>query len=234
VGEKLFSSNSCYGQYLDGWLPEDTSYHCSWTEHHATKAYWGSGGITPRILDLCAIWKWVVSFTPRQLYPQGKSPWYPLDRSLGGPQSRFGRGGEEKNSQLLWHWRWSDLVELFVHVTLSHVAVILTPFWSQTLAPLLTSRKLWLSVTFCINSPAVRDIWSCNGDDSSRCLLGCEPVWLCGRISTFRRSNCLHLHRVVTSWGVTVGYKYFGGLCCGGSNDLRNVGNCTFQTRWHM
>jgi hypothetical protein len=31
--------------------------------------------------------------------PQGKSPWYPLDRRLGGPQSRSGRGGEEKNSQ---------------------------------------------------------------------------------------------------------------------------------------
>jgi hypothetical protein len=41
----------------------------------------------------------VVSFTPRSLYPQGKSPWYPLDRRLGGPQSRSGRGGEEKNSQ---------------------------------------------------------------------------------------------------------------------------------------
>jgi hypothetical protein len=41
----------------------------------------------------------MVSFTPRPLYPQGKSPWYPLDRRLGGPQSRSGRGGEEKNSQ---------------------------------------------------------------------------------------------------------------------------------------
>jgi hypothetical protein len=30
---------------------------------------------------------------------QGKSPWYPLARRLGGPQSRSGRGGEEKNSQ---------------------------------------------------------------------------------------------------------------------------------------
>jgi hypothetical protein len=30
--------------------------------------------------------------------PQGKSHWYPLDGRLGGPQSRFGRGGEEKNS----------------------------------------------------------------------------------------------------------------------------------------
>jgi hypothetical protein len=35
------------------------------------------------------------------LYPQGKSPWYPLDRRLDGPQSRSGRGGEEKNYQPL-------------------------------------------------------------------------------------------------------------------------------------
>jgi hypothetical protein len=33
--------------------------------------------------------------------PQGKSPRYLLDRRLGGPQSRSGRGGEEKNSQPL-------------------------------------------------------------------------------------------------------------------------------------
>jgi hypothetical protein len=42
----------------------------------------------------------VVSFTPRPLYPQGKSPWYTLDRRLGEPQSHSGRGVEEKNSQL--------------------------------------------------------------------------------------------------------------------------------------
>jgi hypothetical protein len=41
----------------------------------------------------------VVSFTHRLYYTQGKSPWYPLDRRLGGSQSRSGRG-DEKNSQL--------------------------------------------------------------------------------------------------------------------------------------
>jgi hypothetical protein len=41
----------------------------------------------------------VVSFTPRPLYPQGKNAWHPLDWRLGGPQSRSGRGGEQKNSQ---------------------------------------------------------------------------------------------------------------------------------------
>jgi hypothetical protein len=43
----------------------------------------------------------VVSFTTRPFYPKGKSPLYPLDRRLGGAQSRSGHGGEEKNSQLL-------------------------------------------------------------------------------------------------------------------------------------
>jgi hypothetical protein len=52
------------------------------TKHHATKAYWGSGGIAPRILDLGNRWRLVVSFTPRPLYPLGKSNWYSLDRRL--------------------------------------------------------------------------------------------------------------------------------------------------------
>jgi len=34
----------------------------------------------------------MVSFMPRLLYPQGKSPWYPLDRRLGGPQNHSGCG----------------------------------------------------------------------------------------------------------------------------------------------
>jgi hypothetical protein len=46
-------------------------------------------------------WRWLVSFTPRKLYSQGKSPWYPLDRRLGGLQRQSGRDGEEKNSRHL-------------------------------------------------------------------------------------------------------------------------------------
>jgi hypothetical protein len=38
---------------------------------------------------------------PCHFTPQGKSPWYPLGRRLGGPQLRSGRGGEEENSQPL-------------------------------------------------------------------------------------------------------------------------------------
>jgi hypothetical protein len=71
------------------------------TEHHAMKAYWRSGSIASRILELGTRWRWMVSFTSGQFYPQGKSPWYTLYRRLGGTQSRSGLGGEEKNSQPL-------------------------------------------------------------------------------------------------------------------------------------
>jgi hypothetical protein len=60
------------------------------------KRVWGSGCIGPRFLDLGTSWRWVVSFTLRSLYHRGKSPRYPLDRMLGGSQSRSGRRGEEK------------------------------------------------------------------------------------------------------------------------------------------
>jgi hypothetical protein len=39
----------------------------------------------------------VARFTPRSLYPRGKSPRYPLDRRPGGLHSRSGRGSEEKH-----------------------------------------------------------------------------------------------------------------------------------------
>jgi hypothetical protein len=51
------------------------------------KMYWNSGGTAPHILDLGTKWRWVVSFTPRPLYPLGKSAWHPLDRRLCEPQS---------------------------------------------------------------------------------------------------------------------------------------------------
>jgi hypothetical protein len=56
------------------------------TAHHAMKAYCGSVYIHRRILDFGTRWRWVVSFTPRPLYPQGKSPWYTLDKGWVGPR----------------------------------------------------------------------------------------------------------------------------------------------------
>jgi hypothetical protein len=51
--------------------------------------------------DLGSVWRWLVALRPRLLYPQAKSPLYPLDRRLGGPLSWSGRGGEERISQSL-------------------------------------------------------------------------------------------------------------------------------------
>jgi len=45
-----------------------------------------SAYITPIILNLDIRWRWVVSFTPRPLYPWGTISRYPFDRRLGGPQ----------------------------------------------------------------------------------------------------------------------------------------------------
>jgi hypothetical protein len=56
----------------------------------------GNGCTDQRFFDLGTTWRWVVSFTPRLLYPRGKSPRCSLDRKLGGPQSCPRRYGEVK------------------------------------------------------------------------------------------------------------------------------------------
>jgi len=63
------------------------------------KAYWGSGGVSPRILDIGTRWRRMASLTPQQLYCRWKTPRQLLVRRVGGPHSLPGRGGEEKNSQ---------------------------------------------------------------------------------------------------------------------------------------
>jgi hypothetical protein len=80
-------------QNLQVWL----SLFFNWAPCHDSVL--GSVGIAPRILYLGTRCRWVVRSTSRPLYPQGKSPWYPLDTRLGGPQSRSGCDREEKNPQ---------------------------------------------------------------------------------------------------------------------------------------
>jgi hypothetical protein len=52
-------------------------------------------------LDLGTSCRSVVSFTTRPLYPRERNSRNSLDRRLGGPQNRSGRGGEEKNLTIL-------------------------------------------------------------------------------------------------------------------------------------
>jgi len=59
------------------------------------KTYWGvKVQLYAFLTSALDIWRWVVSFTPRPLYRRGKSPRYPLDRRLGGPQSLFSERGK--------------------------------------------------------------------------------------------------------------------------------------------
>jgi hypothetical protein len=66
----------------------------------------GEWSYSSTILDFGSRWKKVVSFTPLLLYPRRKSLRYPFDKRLGGPQSRSGRRGEEKNLALLGIEPW--------------------------------------------------------------------------------------------------------------------------------
>ena len=55
------------------------------------KPYRDSGGLAPLILNSDIRWKSATSLTPQVLYPWGRSPWYPLNRRLGGTKKCFGR-----------------------------------------------------------------------------------------------------------------------------------------------
>ena len=62
------------------------------------KGIWGSLLIGAFILNFGTRWKWVVSLTPwLLLYALVNEPGYPLNRRLGGLQSRPGCCGEKKN-----------------------------------------------------------------------------------------------------------------------------------------
>jgi hypothetical protein len=81
--------------YVKGWRRQDCP--CAYLiKHYAMKTY---KGVEVHINnpDLDTEWMRMVTFKPLSHYPRRKSPWYPLDRGLGGPQSRSGRCGLEKN-----------------------------------------------------------------------------------------------------------------------------------------
>jgi hypothetical protein len=54
----------------------------------------GEWRFSSNILNLFTRWKWVISFSPLQLYPHGQSLSYPLDTRLGRPHSQSQRYGK--------------------------------------------------------------------------------------------------------------------------------------------
>jgi hypothetical protein len=63
------------------------------------QAYWGVEVQLHALFDLGTRWRSSGELHALAALPPRKSLWHPLDRRLGGPQGRSGRGGEEKNSQ---------------------------------------------------------------------------------------------------------------------------------------
>ena len=48
------------------------------------------------IINVGTRWRWMVNLTPRPLYPREENPGNHERGGLGGPQSRYGRFGEER------------------------------------------------------------------------------------------------------------------------------------------
>jgi hypothetical protein len=88
-----------YDTFLIGRFTNDLSVKVKLSlclnKHHAMKTYWGVEVWLLTLFHLGTRWKWVVSFTPLPLYPQGNNHRYPLDKRLDEPQA----GREEKTSQ---------------------------------------------------------------------------------------------------------------------------------------
>jgi hypothetical protein len=143
-----------------------------------------SGGTVPPILNLGTRWRWVVSFTSRPLYPWGKSPRYPLDGTMGRPQSRSGCGGEEKNSRplaglecavqpvawLIYPGSFGSLTDVKCHWTNSFDKLIVTQlvkkfsafYGTQKFITVFTTARHWsLSWARCIQStpPHTISLW---------------------------------------------------------------------------
>jgi len=72
------------------------------------KTYWGNAGIAPYILNLGIRCRWVVSFTPRPLYPWGKNPQYPVGGWVG-PRAGMDSMAKRKNLTVVPAGNWSPV-----------------------------------------------------------------------------------------------------------------------------
>jgi hypothetical protein len=122
------------------------------------------------ILVLGIRWRLVASFTPLPIYTRGKSPQYPFDRRLGGPQSRSGQYGENRTQAVQPVARSPKLYRL-----------------SYPDSPKSPTLVILNQMNPCL-------IWgSFSGDHEEYCLQGCDAV-KSGRIDRrFWRTYCLHL-----------------------------------------
>ena len=99
-----FLSSSAYNLFT---IPTKLSWLISTIKRnffiHAIRQYSGSRGRAPLIPNLDTRERCVIKIISQMLYPQKEHP-KPLNRRLGGSQSRSGRFGEKKNLLPLWEF----------------------------------------------------------------------------------------------------------------------------------
>jgi hypothetical protein len=116
-------------------IPEANNSNSSNPKHGLRhEGVWRSGCIDPHFLGLNTSWRRVANFTPRPLYPWGKSPPYPLDK-LGGPQSWSRRHGENS---------WT--------------------YWDSNSDPSVVQPVASRSTDYAIPAPKVTTPWRCMGE----------------------------------------------------------------------
>jgi hypothetical protein len=134
------------------------------------KVYCMNGSIALHILDLGTRWRWVVSFTSQPFYPQGKSPWCPLDRMWQWREkfpasTRTQTCDHPAHSPVLYHWtipawvqyiyiRTSALLENMFEDTFSVACVAWRKFPSLTICSVVHQRenicpKFWDATSLC-------------------------------------------------------------------------------------
>jgi hypothetical protein len=78
---------------------------------------WGNGVIAPPFLS-STLGEGELLASALPLYNRWSSIRYPLDRMLGGPQSRSGRCGEEENLALPWMHLFLDVFKGYIKISL--------------------------------------------------------------------------------------------------------------------
>ena len=166
---------------------------------HVMKTYGGNRGIALLILNLGPRWRWVVSFTPRPVYPLGKLP-YELNMGSVGSQSWFGHFGEEHTLLVLGIERsqagtsgnlsciWQDVVIIgFVNTGSSKK---MDGIWNRY--NLKSTRRIY---TFCVLKCSekfkVLDLPWCISicapfvalETSKRNFISCHVFWIMSRVT---------------------------------------------------
>jgi hypothetical protein len=121
---------------------------------HTSEGIWGSGHVASLILNLGYSWRWVVNFMP--LLPQlcERTPWSPLNRRLGGPQSRCGCWDKRQISFPCW-----DSNHGSSSMYPRHYPVLSPEIWSA-----FWKKYFGMTAFYCLGQiSAVRNIWPGKG-----------------------------------------------------------------------